>query len=169
MKKYVITFIIFITLFSGISYASAYVSDKTVGLGLMFGEPSGLSAKYWLSKNNAIDAGIGWAFIGRNGISMHADYLFQHFNFLSKNPKLFFYCGLGGSFGINEQNQKTLIKNNRVSSSSSTSRIGVRAPAGISYIFDSPFDIFFEIVPILDLVPGVSFGFDAAIGGRIYF
>ncbi|MBP2681688.1 MAG: hypothetical protein H6Q78_1551, partial [Candidatus Krumholzibacteriota bacterium] len=45
-----------------------------------------------------------------------------------------------------------------------------RVPVGLTYIFDgAPLDIFFEIVPILDLIPDTEFDANAAIGIRFYF
>jgi len=47
--------------------------------------------------------------------------------------------------------------------------LGVRVPFGLTYLFaKSPFDIFAEIVPILDLVPDTDFGLNGAIGVRFY-
>ena len=43
------------------------------------------------------------------------------------------------------------------------------ASVGLSYMFaDAPFDLFVEIVPILDLVPDTDFDLNAAIGVRWY-
>jgi hypothetical protein len=48
--------------------------------------------------------------------------------------------------------------------------LGIRIPVGLAYLFESaPFDIFVEIVPGLDLLPGTDFGIDGAIGARYYF
>ena len=48
--------------------------------------------------------------------------------------------------------------------------IGIRVPIGLAYMFaNDPFDIFLEVVPILDLSPDTYFGFNAAIGGRWFF
>jgi hypothetical protein len=40
----------------------------------------------------------------------------------------------------------------------------------LTYIFQSaPVDIFFEVVPILDLVPDTEFDLNAALGARFFF
>jgi hypothetical protein len=47
---------------------------------------------------------------------------------------------------------------------------GVRFPVGLAYIFANyPFDIFGEIVPILDLVDETDFDLEGAIGARFWF
>ncbi len=50
------------------------------------------------------------------------------------------------------------------------SEVGVRAPLGLNYFFsENPFEIFGEVVPILMVLPGTEFEFNAAIGLRYYF
>jgi hypothetical protein len=47
---------------------------------------------------------------------------------------------------------------------------GIRVPVGITYLFDdAPLDLFFEIVPVLDLAPDVELDINAAVGLRFYF
>ena len=50
-------------------------SEKgTLGLGLIIGEPTGVSAKLYLSDDTAIAAAAGSAVLG-GGLQVHADYL----------------------------------------------------------------------------------------------
>ena len=52
----------------------------------------------------------------------------------------------------------------------SESKIGIRIPVGIAYLMeDAPIDFFFELVPLLDLIPDTDFAFNAAIGVRYFF
>src|SRR5687767_9601433 len=46
------------------------------GVGLIIGEPTGVSAKLYLKDDQAIQAAAGFAFVG-GGIHMHADYVFH--------------------------------------------------------------------------------------------
>jgi hypothetical protein len=47
---------------------------------------------------------------------------------------------------------------------------GIRVPVGITYLFDDyPLDLFFELVPVLDLSPDVDLDINAALGLRFYF
>ena len=44
------------------------------------------------------------------------------------------------------------------------------SPWGVAYIFDAaPFDIFFQLVPILDLTPDTEFTIEGAFGTRFWF
>jgi hypothetical protein len=48
--------------------------------------------------------------------------------------------------------------------------MGVRFPFGLNYIFEKqPLEVFYEIAPILDLVPSTKFGLNSAVGVRYFF
>ena len=48
-------------------------------------------------------------------------------------------------------------------------RAGVRLPLGITYINpQEPIDVFFEIVPILDILPETRLAMNIGLGGRFY-
>jgi hypothetical protein len=148
MKK--ICFLIFALL-----AANTFAQDGKVGLGIILGEPTGLSAKIWTGKTTAFDAAAAWSFGTDNGsLHLHADFLKHKFGVLDVNKgQLPLYFGLGA---------KVVLANDPV--------IGVRVPLGISYIFaDGTFDTFLEVVPVLNLIPSTDFDVDAAIGLRYYF
>ena len=48
--------------------------------------------------------------------------------------------------------------------------VGIRFPVGSAYLIDgAPVDVFFELVPTLDLVPATSVDLDFALGARYWF
>ena len=47
--------------------------DHGFGLGIIFGEPTGLSAKLWTSKVNAFDFGLGWSVGGDRSLIIKID------------------------------------------------------------------------------------------------
>lgn len=52
--------------------------SRNVGVGLMLGEPTGVSVKSWFGRKSAFDIGAAWSLAGRNeALLMHADYLFH--------------------------------------------------------------------------------------------
>ena len=52
-------------------------ADKgTFGIGIILGEPTGISARLYLDDDTAVQAGVGFAFIG-DGLHAHADYVFH--------------------------------------------------------------------------------------------
>ena len=130
-----------------------YSQSNGFGIGVMIGEPTGISLKNWISKTKALDAGIAWGF-GRNGaLHFHADYLIHEYGLIKTNHgQLPLYYGIGG---------RVLL--------SSDPRIGIRGVVGLDYMFESvPVDIFFEIVPIFDIVPATELGFNAGLGIRYF-
>jgi hypothetical protein len=134
--------------------ASTSAQNKHFGVGIIVGEPTGVSFKYWTSSTTALDAALAWSFIDGGAFHIHADYIFHNFNLIRiSEGKLPFYYGIGGRI-------KTA---NKV-------QIGVRVPLGLAYMFNTaPVDIFLEVVPILDLAPKTDFRINAAIGARYFF
>jgi len=150
MRKY-LSYLIFIIIVSASFIQS---QNKEFGLGIIVGEPTGVSFKYWTGSNSAFDGAIAWSFINGGALHIHADYILHSFNLIPvESGKLPFYYGIGGRI-------KLLDKTS----------IGVRVPVGLTYLFDdTPIDIFLEVVPILDLAPKTDFKINAAIGGRYFF
>jgi|WetSurMetagenome_2_1015567.scaffolds.fasta_scaffold31621_3 hypothetical protein len=138
---------------------SLKAQQSGTGIGIMLGEPSGLSIKKWLTSSTAFDAGVGWSFTENGSIHLHGDYLIHNFDLINaSNKKVPVYFGLGVRIKMKGD---TDTKGNS---------IGVRVPVGVAYPFTgSPFDAFIEVVPILDLSPDARLSFNGAIGVRYYF
>jgi hypothetical protein len=128
------------------------------GIGVILGEPTGLSLKHWLDDEQAIDAAAAWSFSGRNSFQFHADYLFHRYDLLDSvgaSDEFPVYYGVGGRLKAKDDDDHVVF--------------GVRIPLGITYLFaEAPFDIFAEVVPVLDLAPDVDVHLNAAIGFRFY-
>jgi hypothetical protein len=121
---------------------------------LKIGKFKKISLKNWLSRSTAFDAAVAWSFEGDDNLHLHLDYLFHNFSvFNPRNGQLPLYYGIGGRLKFNHK-----------------TRFGVRGVIGIDYLFsNAPFDIFLEVVPILDLAPSTDFSFNAALGFRYFF
>ena len=157
MKKFILNLsLIIIVIFSAVNLASAQsqATKGNFGLGVMFGEPTGLSGKLWTSHTNALDFGLAWSFINDNSITMTSDYLFHQYNLLKVDQgSLPFYYGIGGRLLLGNQ-----------------AKLGVRIPVGLNYLFaNDPIGVFFEVAPVLDLVPSTRFDVNGGIGIRYYF
>lgn len=127
-----------------------------LGIGVIVGEPTGISFKSWKGPSPAIAGAVAWSFSGKTSLHVHIDYLMGH-NFLDQRSRVPLYYGLGGRVRIKDNGDSDPL-------------IGVRIPVGISYIFpNDPFDIFLEIAPIIDVIPDTDFGLNSAIGARYYF
>lgn len=130
------------------------------GIGVILGEPTGISLKNWISYSKAIDVAFAWSFEGNNSVTIHADYLHHNFKLIKVDKgSLPFYYGIGGKITFNENNNKD-----------DDTILGVRVPVGLAYLFENiSLDLFVEIVPILELVPKTDFRLNAAVGIRFFF
>lgn len=124
------------------------------GLGIILGEPTGISFKTWTGRTTAIDAAAAWSFKDQGKLHVHFDFLTHNFRILRVDRgQLPIYYGIGGRVKFEED-----------------IRAGVRIPVGIAYIFEGqPLDLFFEFVPLLDLAPETQFNFNASVGVRYFF
>jgi len=139
-------------LISGLCVSSA--AESSLGVGIMVGSPTGISGKYYMSKNMAVDAGLGWS-LSKDVLRLHGDFLFHNYKLLPKAVDFPLVLYFGG--GV-----KTVF--------AKEFELGARIPVGVLYDFKKPkIDIFFELVPVLNLIPETSFDFDGAVGARFYF
>lgn len=138
-----------------------------VGLGLIIGEPTGLSAKKWISAATAIDAAAAWSFVDFTSFQLHADFLWHNYDFVKTAELpgcLSVFYGIGGRIKLKGNNGGNGNKDEE------DTRLGLRIPVGLSYVFkENPVELFAEVVPILDVVPETKFGVEVGIGARYYF
>lgn len=127
-------------------------ASENPGVGLMLGEPTGVTVKYWITPQTAFDVGAAWSLAGRNeALHMHSDFLWH--SWFDNTENLAFYYGIGARI-IFDDNTTT----------------GVRIPIGLNYVFeDIPFDLFVEAAPIIDIAPDTDFAGNGAVGIRFYF
>jgi Protein of unknown function (DUF3996) len=147
----------------------ANAQSSGFGLGIMIGDPTGLSGKLWLTGDRAVDFGLAWGVYG-NYVHVHADYLFHNTSLLNVSKgQLALYYGPG--LRLRSWSGGRYWNRGRWEEyDGSRLGVGVRFPVGLDYMFDgAPVDCFLEIVPSLDLTPSTSFDLDAAIGARYWF
>jgi len=142
----------------------AQQSQNKIGLGLMVGEPTGLSFKVWTSETTAFDAGLAWSFGRYDAVNLHADYLWHHFGIFGDDinkGQLPVYYGIGG---------RIVFADDYPNQGDSNAVLGARVPVGVNYLFeDSPVGVFFEIAPIVNIIPETDVDFDSSLGVRFYF
>lgn len=126
------------------------------GAGIIVGEPTGLTFKNWLSQGSALQGAVAWSTSNDANLHLHLDYIVHRFGLIDVSEgALPFYFGIGARVRFRDARDD---------------QIGIRVPIGIDYLFaNDPFDIFLEVVPILELSPDTDFGLNAAIGGRWFF
>ena len=150
MKKSIIVFLLGIIVLP----ITLEAQDRGFGLGVILGEPTGVSFKNWVGRREAFDVAVAWSFEGEGAIHIHADYLFHNFRLFNiEKGDLVFYYGIGGRVKTVHETQ-----------------VGVRIPLGLSYLFEKdPVEIFFELGPILNLTPKTLFRMTTGVGIRYYF
>lgn len=136
---------------------SAAAQDRGFGVGFIVGEPTGAAAKLWQTRTTALDFAVAWSFARGSALHLHGDFLWHRFAVIHVDRgKLPIYYGLGARLKFEDEDEDT--------------RLGVRFPVGLDYIFPSdPVDIFLEVVPILDLVSETDFSLNASFGVRYFF
>jgi hypothetical protein len=144
-----------------------HAQDRKFGLGVIVGEPTGLSAKLWTSPTNAFDFGLGWS-VGGDRISkydgsynggsrahFHMDYLWHSFDAITSTERFPLYYGIGGRINTG---------------AGYNSSAAVRGVLGLEWLpHNTPMDIFIEVVPSLQLTSSTGFAIDAGLGARYFF
>jgi hypothetical protein len=154
--------------------------QRQYGVGVMLGDPTGLSGKAWVSRTNAIDVGLGayaWGPPGdcvRRGpdpgicahgwdqstISVHADYLWESKITEGRIAQLDWHIG-GGARAF-------FVSGSCVGD---CWELGARAPVGLDLTFQQPtfLEVFLELAPAFYVVPVAFLSFEGALGVRGYF
>jgi len=127
---------------------------RRFGIGIVAGDPTGLSGKYWITDEHALDFTGAWTF--GDYFHLHSTYLF-HFSRLIPEPEWAAYAGIGGR-----------LKLRRRSGTDTGSRFGVRLSGGIDYSYP-PFEAFLEIAPTFELAPETALEFEGGVGARVFF
>jgi hypothetical protein len=141
--------LILIAFFMVVSFESFFAQQRTFGLGIIIGEPTGLSSKLWTSPTTALDFGLGWSIggdrLGMNNIQnnggsrihFHLDYLLHLFNAVGSTEQYPIYYGIGARFN---------------SGGGYYNSLAVRFVLGLAWMpRETPFDLFIEFVPSLQL------------------
>ncbi|HVV87421.1 MAG TPA: hypothetical protein VHE35_30475 [Kofleriaceae bacterium] len=144
------------------------VEKGAFGVGLVIGEPTGLSARLYLRDDQAIQAALGLsAVVG--GFQVHADYVFHPIILEERDAfTLPAYIGPGLS----------LLQHAAGRDGDDDFRIGVRAVAGLLFDFkELPLDVFAEVAAVgqytfgseSDSVNGFGVALNGGLGARYYF
>lgn len=156
-----------ITLCLFLAVQVSHAQERSFGLGVIIGEPTGLSAKLWTSSTNAFDFGLGWSiggdrignykgnYEGGSRVHFHMDYLWHSFEAIHSSERFPLYYGFGGRIN---------------SGAGYDASVAVRGVIGIAWLpRNTPIDIFLELAPSLQLTSSTGFAIDAGFGARYFF
>lgn len=168
-----------------------------LGIGLELGDPTGINMKYWLTGRAALDFVVGWNSWGYNNsdyygyyygdgrcndgnfynnnrpycqgvynrhgengwsnFHFHIDYLVHRFDVIRASVPIPLYFGGGVQYEYRRW-------------WGDQSWIGGRGTVGIAIMPRTiPFDFFFELAPVLYILPGPDFDVNGGIGARFWF
>lgn len=137
-----------------LSSASARAESGSFGLGLILGQPTGITGMYHLSDHTAIDAALGLEIFDDRDFYLHVEFDYFLPTLVTGNSvSLSAYLGIGGFFAAHND-----------------PAFGARAPFGLSLDFaNAPLQIFAEAAVLLLLSPDVDGFVRGAAGFRYYF
>jgi hypothetical protein len=159
--------LVIIALFLLLVVQGSLAQQRNFGLGVIIGEPTGISAKLWTSDYTALDFGLGWSsggdrmgrydgrYDGGSRVHFHMDYLWHSFEAIHSTERFPLYYGIGGRIN---------------SGAGYNSSLAIRGVLGIAWLpRETPIDVFLEVAPSLQLTPSTGFGIDAGFGARYFF
>ncbi len=148
MKILIITIVIFFTI-------SLSAKEIKYSLGVIIGEPTGISALADLPGDKDLDLAVAWSLGDKTKFIISSDYLWNKPKLLEIDKvKLDVYYGVGA----------------RVQFASSQSYLGPRVPIGIKYLFEkAKIEAFSEAAMIFNVIPSTSVDFNIGIGARYFF
>ncbi len=145
---------------SVLGFSTAFAGSGPFLLGAMIGDPTGISAKYDLQKDTALDGSLSYSLGGRSGAQIHGDYLkIQHGAVDAGDKELDLYYGIGARLvTLSSGDDKGKVS------------FGPRVPVGLKHeIKDPSVEFFGELAFILDLTPSTAADLDVAVGARYRF
>jgi hypothetical protein len=148
-----------------------FEANKLFGLGLELGAPTGVTGKYFLAPDRALDFGLGdnISYFNRNGLHIYGDYLWHPVSLASTEDfELPLYIGVGARLWNFDNTRADGTHDNAFA-------FGFRVPVGVAFDLNTvPLDIFVQIVPVLDFFSGYAahtlyIDVDFSIGVRYWF
>jgi hypothetical protein len=133
----------------------AFSQQSDFGIGVILGNPTGISVKYWTGERIALDASLGYMIAREEHLMLSADFLAHLWSFDSEGDRIRLYLGAGAGLGF-----------------ISDISLSLRLPLGASYFFSSfPMEFFAELDPLFQLTgPGGSGpGIGGYLGAHWYF
>ncbi len=135
----------------------------TLGLGIIIGEPTGITAKLYLEDDQAIQAAVGGSFIA-DAWQLNAEYVIHPWILQDRDTFVLpVYVGPGVRF---------MRYNEGRDSDDAHYAVGLRAVIGLLFDFKNvPLDVFVELGGVLeyDFSDGAGIGGNIGAGIRYYF
>lgn len=140
--------------------SGAAAGSEDLGVGIMIGSPTGLSAKYWMNSKMAIDGALGASLESDVKFHIHGDFLLQVPLRIKDVPgSVPLYLGIGPRIRVIDKKRH-----------SQKVEFGFRLPVGLEYNPSTlPLNFFLELAPVLVATPEGGVSLDGAVGLRYRF
>ena len=131
-----------------------------IGVGIVLGDPSGLSVAYRAGEHHAVQVDFGYNF-NKDRVHVSADYLYNVV--ILDTPEMSgvrfpVYIGVGGRY----QNYGVDLDDD--------AGFGIRIPVGMAVLPRTlAIDPFVEIVPVMLIAPETKASLEGGVGCRLYF
>lgn len=141
---------------------TSQVRPTGLGLGILLGEPAGISGAYRWHDHLAVQGSVGWSF-GQRRMHLGADGIITVTEIAADQEMGLHYpvyIGLGTRVRMGGPQNPAYEER---------SGLGVRFPLGVAIVPDDlPIEVFFEVAPMMQIIPSTRGGFDGGLGVRVY-
>ncbi|MDD5492736.1 MAG: hypothetical protein PHV60_08685 [bacterium] len=163
MKRIVLLLLL---LLIGATVAEARVEEPKYhyGIGVILGEPTGFTGKYWLNNKEAYDLSVSFRF--SSYLYLSGAYLYHNYD-VFKNLKYPGSASLyyGGGIRLIADSDHRYRKHYEEDVYDSI--FGLRGTIGGSYFIpNQPFEIFIELSPVMNITPVTDLDLSAGVGVR---
>lgn len=138
-------------------------SGRSFGLGMVLGDPTGLTGEKWLGNDTALDFSAAWSLEDNESMELAVDHVWYNFSALewdndegrgTDNRRIALHYGLGGRLLFMDHGDD---------------RAGLRVPVGLTYFTDrGRIGIFAQVAPTLDVVPSTEGDLQGGLGVRYF-
>lgn len=139
-------------------------SPRGFGIGVVLGEPTGLTFAVRPNSWNAVQGHLSYSLISDRARA-NVDYLQSVAVIQPSSARMEFpvYIGIGGTVGVTDDGPGPFGDN-------ATAWVGGRVPFGITMLPDDvPVEVFAEIAPTVYVLPETTPGLEGGLGVRAYF
>lgn len=150
-----------ISLFIGIALSTVKAQDYNTAIGIRLGLSNGISAKHFISSENAIEGILNTRWGGFYVVG-----LYEWQKPINDVPRLYWYYGAGGHVGVWSSSASPWFNE-----SGSYTVLGIDGILGLEYVFkEAPINISLDWKPGFNVLGNTGFwGDELALSGRFYF
>lgn len=165
MKRIVLVMLVLILMSAVSGQARVAEPQYRYGFGMMIGEPTGFTGKYWLNNKESYDVAVSFRF--SSYFYLQGGYLYHNYDVFQKTKspsQVALYYGGGLRFILDSHHhyRKNYEERNY------DSILGIKGTIGLNYIMkDLPVELFAELSPIMNVAPATDLDFSAGVGARL--